>query len=90
VDNNWWRWQAGQSGTFTVQINYQPFNGGDLNLRVFTLDSQGHLIQLGTSRATGVTSQKVSVSVTAGEPLFVWVYGFNHAEASYQMTVTLG
>jgi hypothetical protein len=90
VDNNWWRWQAGRSGTFTAQINYQPFSGGDLNLRVFTLDSQNHLIQLGTSRAAGVTSQRVSVSVAAGEPLFVWVYGFNHAEAAYQMTVTLG
>jgi hypothetical protein len=90
VDNNWWRWQARQNGTFTVQINYQSFNGGDLNLRLFTLDSQNHLIQLGASRATGVTSQKVSVAVTAGEPLFAWVYGFNHSEATYQMTVTLG
>jgi hypothetical protein len=90
VDNNWWRWQAGQSGTFTVQINYQSFDGGDLNLRLFTLDSQNHLIQLGASRAVGTSSQKVSVSVTAGEPLFAWVYGFNHSEAAYQMTVTLG
>src|SRR5207237_8451406 len=37
VDNNWWRWQAGQDGTFTVQIDYQSFDGGDLNLRLFNL-----------------------------------------------------
>jgi hypothetical protein len=89
VDNNWWRWQAGQNGTFTVAINYKSFDGGDLQLRVFTLNSQGQLIQLGSSRATGVTSQTVSVTVTAGEPLFAWVYGFNHSEASYQMTFSL-
>jgi hypothetical protein len=89
VDNNWWRWQAGQSGTFTVAINYKSFDGGDLQLRVFTLNSQGQLIQLGSSRATGVTSQTVSASVTAGEPVFAWVYGFNHSEASYQMTFSL-
>lgn len=90
VDNNWWRWQAGQDGTFTVQIAYQSFDGGDLNLRLFTLDSQNHLIQLGSSRAAGVTSQSVSVSVSAGEPLLAWVYGFNHSEAAYQMTISLG
>lgn len=90
VDNNWWRWQAGQDGTFTVQIDYQSFDGGDLNLRLFTLDSQNHLIQLGSSRAAGVTSQKVSVAVAAGAPVLAWVYGFNHSEATYQMTINLG
>jgi hypothetical protein len=89
VDNNWWRWQAGQNGTFTVTINYKSFDGGDLQLRLFTLNSQNQLIQLGSSRAMGVTSQSVSASVTAGEPLFAWVYGFNHSEASYQMTFSL-
>jgi hypothetical protein len=90
VDNNWWRWQAGQTGTFTVEIDYTPFTTGDLQLRLFTLDAQNHLIPIGSSRATGVTSQRVSVAVTAGEPLLAWVYGFNHAEASYQMTFSLG
>ena len=90
VDNNWWRWQAGQAGTFTVEIDYQSFDGGDLNLRLFTLDSSNHLVQLGSSRLAGVTSQSVTVNVSAGEPLLAWVYGFNHSEASYQMTFTLG
>jgi hypothetical protein len=89
IDNNWWRWQAGQSGTFTIQINYQPYTSGDLNLRLFTLNSQNDLVQVGSSQATGVTGQKVSVTVTAGESLYAWVYGFDHAEAAYQMAITL-
>jgi hypothetical protein len=89
VDYNWWRWQAGQNGTFTVQITYQSFDGGDLNLRVFTLDSQNHLVQLGSSRNTGVTSQAVAVRVRAGAPLLAWVYGFKHSQARYQMTFSL-
>src|SRR5439155_272445 len=71
-------------------IDYKSFDGGDLHLRMFTLDSQNHLIQLGSSRMIGVTSQSVQVSVTAGEPLVVWVYGFNHSEATYQVAVTRG
>jgi hypothetical protein len=89
-DNDWYQWIADQNGTFMVSIAYKSFDGGDLHLRVFTLDSQNHLIQLGSSRMIGVTSQSVQVSVTAGEPLLVWVYGFNHSEATFQMTVTLG
>src|SRR5579871_65570 len=89
-DNDWYEWTAGQSGTFTASITYSSFDGGDLHLRVFTLDSQNHLIQLGSSRMIGVTSQSVSVPVTAGEPLLVWIYGFNHSEATYQMTISLG
>jgi len=89
-DNDWYEWIADQNGTFMVSIAYKSFDGGDLHLRVFTLDSQNHLIQLGSSRMIGVTSQTAQVSVTAGEPLLVWVYGFNHSEATYQMTVTLG
>jgi hypothetical protein len=88
-DNDWYRWTAGAPGTFDVKINYQSPTGGDLNMRVYTLDSLHRLVQIASSRQRGVTSQEVSVRVLQGEPLFVWVYGFNHAQGNYDLTATL-
>jgi hypothetical protein len=88
-DNDWFSATTGRTGTLTVTINYTPANGGDLNLRLYTVDSSGHLQLLGASTRTGVKSQRVSVHVTAGEPIFAWVYGFNHAEATYNLSATL-
>src|SRR5437868_14184933 len=80
-DYDWYRWTAAQSGTLTASIDYSSPTGGDLNMRVFTLTPQGSMIQLGSSRLTHATHQQVTVGVLAGEPLLVWIYGFNHAEA---------
>jgi hypothetical protein len=88
-DTDWYQWSAGQSGTFTASINYNTPDGGDLNMRVFTLSSQGVLIQLGSSLVQHSASQTVSVGVTAGEPLFVWVYGFDNAYGTYGLNVNL-
>jgi hypothetical protein len=87
-DYDWYRWTVTQSGTVTVTINNIVSNG-DLNTRVFTLNRLGTLIELGSSTLQGVTAQAVSVHVTAGEPLLVWVYGFNHALGTYDMTLDL-
>ena len=61
-DYDWYRWTAGQSGTFKATINYS-ITGGDLQLRVYTLDTNNHLVQLGASLNVGVTSQSVAVPV---------------------------
>jgi hypothetical protein len=88
--DDWWRWTAGQSGTFTSTVSNIAASGGDLNERVYTLIN-GNLFQLGSSVLLGgVTTQQVSVPVTAGEPIYVWVYGFNHALGTYTLTVSLG
>jgi hypothetical protein len=87
-DNDWFRWTDGLSGTFTVTINYRN-NSGDLHLRVFTQNKDNTLVQLGSSRELGVTSQTVKVRATRGEPLLVWVYGFNNAEGDYDITASV-
>jgi len=89
-DYDWYRWTAGTTGTFTVDVANIQANGGDLNVRVYTLNAQNTLIQLGSSRKLGgVRSQSVKVQVNAGEPLLVWVYGYNHALGSYDLGVNL-
>ena len=86
---DWYRWVAPQSGTFSVEIDYQIVDGTDLHLRLFRLDAAGILHQLGSSRNSNTSVQKVSVAVTAGESLFAWVYGFDHSTGTYQMTEAL-
>jgi hypothetical protein len=88
-DYDWYRWSAATSGTFTATISNIRSNG-DLNIRVFTLDSLDTLVELGSSRLLGgATTQTVSVHVTAGEPLLLWVYGYNHSLGFYDMAVDL-
>jgi hypothetical protein len=89
-DVDWYRWTAGQAGTFSVQINYTIFSGTDLHLRLFVLDSSGVLHQLASSRNMNTTTQMVSVGVAPGEQLFAWIYGFSGSQGTYQMTVSLG
>ena len=49
------------------------------------------LPELGSSTAVvGFSSQGVSVPVSAGQQVYVWVYGFNFAQGSYDLTVGLG
>jgi hypothetical protein len=87
-DYDWCRWTIGQSGTFRATISYS-ITGGDLQLRVYGL-MDGQLVQLGSSLNTGVTTQSVAVAVGGGEPVFVWVYGFNGAQGEYSLQVSLG
>ncbi len=88
-DNDWYGIRASQDGTFTATINYTPLDTGDLNMRLFTVNSQGLLVQLGSSLTLGTTTQTISVFVANGEPLFLWVYGFDRALATYGLTLNL-
>jgi hypothetical protein len=85
-DNDWFRLTA-PSNSITVTINYTTFDGGDLHLRVFTLDSTGTLLQIGASLATGARTQKVTASIARGQPVLIWVYGFNHSEGNYDLII---
>lgn len=85
-DYDWYQWTAGKTGTFNAAINYATVNGGDLHMRVFTLDANGNLIEIASSRLTGVTTQQIAVHVTMNEPLLVWIYGFNHEQGTYTLT----
>jgi hypothetical protein len=86
-DNDWFRLTA-PSNSITVTINYTTFDGGDLHLRVFTLDSTGTLLQIGASLATGVRTQRVTASIARGQPVLIWVYGFNHSEGNYDLIIS--
>jgi hypothetical protein len=89
-DQDWYEWTAGASGTFTATLSNISASGGDIQERVFTLAGDGSLQELGASTLTGgVATQTVSVPVTVGEPLFVWVFGYNFALGTYSMTVNL-
>jgi hypothetical protein len=89
-DYDWFRWTAAVSGTFTVTLTNIQAGGGDIHTRVYTLGPQDTLVELGSSRLIGgVKTQTVSVPVAAGEPLLVWVYGFNHVAGNYDLLVNL-
>jgi hypothetical protein len=85
-----YEWSAGSKGTFFAVINYAAPMGGDLHMRLFTVDSNDTLIQLASSRQVGVTSQSLLHKVNKGEVLILWIYGYQHAEASYNMAVAIG
>jgi photosystem II stability/assembly factor-like uncharacterized protein len=89
-DVDWYRWTTSQAGTFGAQITYVPLVGTDLHMRLFMLDASGVLHQIASSRNIGATLQSFAVRVTAGETLLLWVYGFNHTQAGYNMAVDLG
>jgi hypothetical protein len=84
-DYDWYQWSAGKTGVLNIVVNYTPATTGDLNIRVFTLGTNNTMIQIASSRNLGVTQQVVHVIIGEGMPIFLWVYGFNHADASYQL-----
>jgi hypothetical protein len=86
--NQWGEWTAGKTGTFTADLDYGISNG-DLNMRLYTLDSAGDLIQLASATNIGVLSQTLTAPVTAGEPLLIWIYGYNHAQSKFGLTVSV-
>ena len=87
-DYDWYSFVAGNSGPFTATIAY--VGSGDLNMRIFTVDANNTLIQLGASLNLHTTFQQVTVAgVPAGMRILVWVYGFNFAQASYEMNLTI-
>lgn len=88
-DYDWYRATPTAGGVFTARLSYNSPEGGDLHVRIFTRTAAGTLLELGSSRGTGVTSQSVSVIVAAGTPIFVWVYGFNSVQGNYDLTLDL-
>jgi hypothetical protein len=77
-DYDWYRWTAGSSGTFTATISIRP-EQGDLELHIFTLDSNNTLVELARSVDKGASNRTLSVAVQAGQTLFVEVKGRNSA-----------
>jgi hypothetical protein len=85
-NQDWFTLQTGQAGTFTATIGYFA-PGNNLQLRVFA-QSGSTLVELGSSRLLGSTTQTVSVPVFFREQIFVQVSPFDGSMAAY--TLTLG
>ena len=89
-DYDWYSFVAGKTGPLTTTIAYIPSGSGDLGLRVYTVDANNTLIQLGASQVLHTTFQQVTIgAVPEGTRILVWVYGFNFAQAAYEMNLTL-
>jgi hypothetical protein len=91
-DQDWYRWQAGISGTFTSTLtSINPTtSGGDIHEKVFKLLGDGSLLQIGASTLIGgVSKQSVAVRVNVGDNLLVWVYGYKFALGTYDLNVSL-
>jgi hypothetical protein len=90
-DQDWYKWGMGASGTFTVSLTNINAGGGDLHVRVFRLNAANDtLTELGNStQVGGFSSQQVAVGVNAGDEIYVWVYGFNFALGTYNLSVSL-
>jgi subtilisin family serine protease len=86
-DQDWYRWAVNTARPIAVTVSDIQTDRGDLHLRVFTLDASNTLIQVGASLGVGVNRQQVTVTVPVGSPLFVWVFGFNYAIGTYELTV---
>jgi hypothetical protein len=88
-DVDWYRVTSSQSGTLTADIKYVPNPTGDLHIRLMALDPTGQLVELGSSRLLNVREQKVAIPVQAGQKILIWIYGFNNAQGTYDMTLDL-
>jgi hypothetical protein len=87
-DQDWYKWSIKNAGTFDASLVNIKANGGDLHLRVFVLNPDDTLTELGNSTLVGgVKTQRVAVNVNAGDEIYVWVFGFNNEVGTYDMTI---
>jgi hypothetical protein len=91
-DYDWYEWSAGGDGIATATINRK--DGGDLELHLFTVDSNGTLVELGSSATPRARTQAVSAAFSAGQVILVEVKGRETspgvwAQGSYDLTMDL-
>jgi hypothetical protein len=90
-DYDWFRFAAGQAGTFTSTET--TVTGGNLELHLFTLLGNT-LVEIANSVAPGVSGQTLATAVAAGQPILVEVKGLNSRfgvqdQGMYQLDVSL-
>jgi hypothetical protein len=85
-DQDWYRFFQPVAGTFSVTIGNIHANGGDLWLRVFRLNTNGTLTDIADStHIGGVSTQSTAVVIPPGSVIYVWVFGFNFAQGSFDL-----
>src|SRR5262249_36758488 len=93
-DYDWYRFTASQAGTVTATITIGNI-AGDLEVHLFTVNSNNTLVELAKSAVRNAPSQSVSAAFSAGEVILVEVKGIELApgvfdQATYSLTMSLG
>jgi hypothetical protein len=93
-DQDFYRWTMGASGTFAATLSNIAVTGGILQERILALEPNGSLQPLATSSFSSATTQTISAPVSAGQTIFLWVYGIGFAAGSsslgtYDFSVSL-
>ena len=89
-DQDWYRWQMGSGSAFHAVLTGIQAGGGDIHIRVFRRNGNNTLSEIGSSIQTGgFPSQGVTVAVSPGQEVYVWVFGFNYATGTYNLSVNL-
>jgi hypothetical protein len=90
VDQDWFKWGVPTGGTFDVNLTNIQAGGGDIHVRVFKLNANGTLTEVASSTLLGgVAIQGAAAAVAPGATVYVWVYGFNFAQGTYNLNVNL-
>jgi hypothetical protein len=89
---DWFRWSAGSAGTVTASITRKA--GGDLELHLFTIDSNNTLIELASDTTPRTATHTVSAAFSAGQVILVEIKGRETSlgvwgQGSYDLTMTL-
>jgi hypothetical protein len=97
-DDDWFTFTTGDSGTLTVNLGEiqtyafgptsQTGETGDIHLRVYRKVG-GALVEIGSSTNINANGQSVNVNVSAGEQIYVWVYGFYFTQGVYDLILRL-
>jgi hypothetical protein len=74
-DQDFYRWTMGASGTFTATLSNIAASGGIFQEKILALLPNNSLQTLATSSFTTATTQTISAPVSAGQAIFLWVYG---------------
>jgi hypothetical protein len=88
-DYDWYTFTPpGGTSAIGAQINYTPVGSGDLHMRMYRLGGDGTLSEIGSSTNVGTTTQEVIAPIQfPDEQILLWVYGFNDAQAGYNLAV---
>jgi hypothetical protein len=73
-----------------VSLTNISAGGGEVHVRAFHLTGNNTLSELGNgTQVGGFTHQGASVPVSAGDDIYVWVFGFNFALGMYDLSVNV-
>jgi hypothetical protein len=93
-DQDFYRWTMAASGTFAATLSNIAVTGGILQEKILVLTPNNSLQLLASGPFSSATTQTISAHVSAGQTIFVWVYGIGFVAGSstlgtYDFSVSL-